>query len=499
MAESTSPKSTSGDFAKKVQRQLSRGKEKVLQRLGKSIETRDDHFEQLLQIFYDQQTDCNRIYKDLRNYINAVRDMREASRRLSQSLFDVYESDWVGEEDLGAIVEGEDLLWNDFEVKLLDQAVRTMECYVSQFPDVKEKVAKRGRKLVDYDCSLHHLEALQTAKKKDDVKINKAKEEMKAAKLVYDGINSELKEELPTLYETRVGCYVTVFSSLSNLRDTFYKELTTLNLDLQNVMKELQAQHPDKGFALRGLQRYGSLKRRSLMSPKAWKASFSEYHKNYNPRTVERHSFRSPDKPRSGTLSRESSLLGVSSRSSPEKALSESRELDAESCHSEKQNSEDLATGKPENDLEPGEAESQAKDEKDLKESDQKEEPKKDPPSESSSELNNSCDSESLELQLSAADNGQLHIEEEDESPVTSDPPKPNRLENGAVSSSDTGDLSIPHKVCFPNKPPLRLVITPLFQMCVSFFFRVLLQKNKTQKAQTYKVFSFINTYIYET
>lgn len=25
---------------------------------------------------------------------------------------------------------------------------------------------------------------------------------MKAAKLVYDGINSELKEELPTLYET---------------------------------------------------------------------------------------------------------------------------------------------------------------------------------------------------------------------------------------------------------------------------------------------------------
>lgn len=29
MAESTSPKGTSGDFAKKVQRQLSRGKEKV--------------------------------------------------------------------------------------------------------------------------------------------------------------------------------------------------------------------------------------------------------------------------------------------------------------------------------------------------------------------------------------------------------------------------------------------------------------------------------------
>lgn len=33
--------------------------------------------------------------------------------------------------------KGEDLLWNDYEVKLLDQAVRAMESYVSQFPDVK--------------------------------------------------------------------------------------------------------------------------------------------------------------------------------------------------------------------------------------------------------------------------------------------------------------------------------------------------------------------------
>lgn len=32
-------------------------------------------------------------------------DMREASRRLNQSLFDSYETDWAGEEDLGAIVE----------------------------------------------------------------------------------------------------------------------------------------------------------------------------------------------------------------------------------------------------------------------------------------------------------------------------------------------------------------------------------------------------------
>lgn len=34
-------------------------------------------------------------------------------------------------------IKGEDLLWNDYEVKLLDQAVRSMEFYVSQFPEVR--------------------------------------------------------------------------------------------------------------------------------------------------------------------------------------------------------------------------------------------------------------------------------------------------------------------------------------------------------------------------
>ncbi|KAM4571878.1 bridging integrator 2a [Fundulus diaphanus] len=453
MAESTSPKGSSGVFAKKVQRQLSRGKEKVMQRLGKSLETRDDHFERFLQMFNDQQADGNRIYKDLRNYINAIRDMREASRRLSQSLFDVYERDWAGEEDLGAIVEGEDLLWNDHEVKLLDQAVRTMESYVSQFPDVREKIAKRGRKLVDYDSSLHHLEALQTAKKRDDIKINKAKEEMKAAKTIYDGINSELKEELPVLYNSRIGCYVAVFSAVSNLRDIFYKEMSTLNLDLQCVIKELQAQHPDKVFAVRGLQRYGSLNRRTLMSPKAWKASFSDFHKVYNPRLSQRSSFRSPEKPRHSSLSRESSTFGLSSRSSTlERPLNESREVDTPSCSSENQSSvaqDDAVAGTSGKEPESGEGSSvQVEEEKSSKEIEDKKDGEKAPPSESSSELDNSCDSTSLELQLSAARSETLHIEEEDDTPATFDSPKANGLKNGDVAglNSDTKDLNIPHK-----------------------------------------------------
>lgn len=50
-----------------------------------------------------------------------------------------------------------------------------MENYVSQFSEVKERIAKRGRKLVDYDSARHHLEAVQNAKKKDETKMAKVR------------------------------------------------------------------------------------------------------------------------------------------------------------------------------------------------------------------------------------------------------------------------------------------------------------------------------------
>lgn len=91
--------------------------------------------------------------------------MHESSKRLSQTLKDIYEPDWHGVEDLtviievdqaffvasnswnlylpclhhltGLILQSEDLLWNDYEEKLSDQVVRTMENYTGQFQDVK--------------------------------------------------------------------------------------------------------------------------------------------------------------------------------------------------------------------------------------------------------------------------------------------------------------------------------------------------------------------------
>ncbi|XP_013363922.1 PREDICTED: bridging integrator 2 [Chinchilla lanigera] len=251
-----------GLFAKQVQKKFSRAQEKVLQKLGKTVETKDERFEQSAGNFYQQQAEGHKLYKDLKNFLSAVKVMHESSKRVSETLQEIYSSEWDGQEELKAIVGNNDLLWEDYEEKLADQALRTMENYVAQFSEIKERIAKRGRKLVDYDSARHHLEAVQNAKKKDEAKINKAEEEFNKAQLVFEDLNQELLEELPVLYNSRIGCYVTVFQNISNLRDVFYREMSKLNHSLYEVMSKLEKQHSNKVFVVKGMQ---SSSRRSLV------------------------------------------------------------------------------------------------------------------------------------------------------------------------------------------------------------------------------------------
>ncbi|XP_032732653.1 bridging integrator 2 isoform X3 [Lontra canadensis] len=250
-----------GLFAKQVQKKFSRAQEKVLQKLGKTVETKDERFEQSANNFYHQQAEGQKLYKDLKNFLSAVKVMHESSKRVSETLQEIYSSEWDGHEELKAIAGNNDLLWEDYEEKLADQALRTMENYVAQFSEIKERIAKRGRKLVDYDSARHHLEAVQNAKKKDEAKTAKAEEEFNKAQSVFEDLNQELLEELPVLYHSRIGCYVTIFQNISNLRDVFYREMSKLNHSLYEVMSKLEKQHSNKVFVVKGV----SSSRRSLV------------------------------------------------------------------------------------------------------------------------------------------------------------------------------------------------------------------------------------------
>uniref|UniRef100_W5KFQ3 Amphiphysin n=1 Tax=Astyanax mexicanus TaxID=7994 RepID=W5KFQ3_ASTMX len=224
----------------------------VLQKLGKADETKDEQFEQCVLNFKQQESEGSRLQREMKAYIAAVKAMQQASMNLTESLHEVYEPDWHGKDDVMSIGKSCDELWEDFHQKLVDSTIIALDTYLAQFPDIKIRVAKRSRKLIDYDSARHHLETLQTSTVRNEKKIAKAEEDLKKAQKVFDDLNVDLQDELPTLWDSRVGFYVTTFKSVSSLESKFHREISFLCHKLYEVMNKLAEQHPDKMFTIQG-------------------------------------------------------------------------------------------------------------------------------------------------------------------------------------------------------------------------------------------------------
>ncbi|KAM4727753.1 amphiphysin isoform 9-T9 [Anableps anableps] len=241
-----------GIFAKNVQKRLNRAQEKVLQKLGKADETKDEQFEQVVINFKRQESEGARLQREMKAYMSAIKGMQQASINLTQSLHEVYEPDWHGKDDIVTIGKDCDALWEDFHNKLVDSTLLNLDGYLQQFPDLKMRVAKRSRKLIDYDSARHQLESLQAAGMKNDRKVMKAEDELKKAQKVFDELNVGLQDELPTLWDRRVGFYISTFRCVTSLEAKFHREISLVCRELYEVMTKLGEQHSDKIFTIQG-------------------------------------------------------------------------------------------------------------------------------------------------------------------------------------------------------------------------------------------------------
>ncbi|XP_054603022.1 myc box-dependent-interacting protein 1 isoform X2 [Nothobranchius furzeri] len=269
---------TAGKVASNVQKKLTRAQEKVLQKLGKADETKDAAFEEWVINFNKQYAEGSKLQRDLRAYLEAVKAMHESSKNLQACLGDMYDQDWHGKNEVDSVLEDCDVLWTDYHQKLVDHALISMDTYLGQFPDIKARIAKRDRKLVDYDSARHNYAATHKTKKKDGgIKITKpstlleratpgwaqgilsahnlaqtslsksqAEEELERAQKVFEEINLDLQEELPSLWNSRVGFYVSTFQSLAGFEEKFHKEISRLDQDLYDVLVNLEKSDPNR-------------------------------------------------------------------------------------------------------------------------------------------------------------------------------------------------------------------------------------------------------------
>jgi len=223
-----------------------RAKEKILQNLGKSDKTTDEIFEDHLINFNTQQVNATRLHKDINNYLRCIRAMQTANKNLMDTLTDIYEKEWVGQDMLFVQAQNNEMLWADLAHKLTDQVVTPLNTYQAQFPEMRKKIDKRGRKLIDYDAERHTVQQMQNNPNRNEGKYVRAKEQMENAKRTYEVLNSELHDELPALFDSRILFLVTNMQTLFAAEEVFHSETSKVYSELESVVDKL-AKEVQKG------------------------------------------------------------------------------------------------------------------------------------------------------------------------------------------------------------------------------------------------------------
>ncbi|XP_070494747.1 myc box-dependent-interacting protein 1 isoform X2 [Chironomus tepperi] len=238
-----------------LRKYTARTKEKILQNLGKVDRTADEIFDEHLNNFQLQQSSANRLQKEFNNYIRCVRAVQVASKSLMEAITEVYEPTWSGSEALYAQASSIEVLWQDFSHKLGDQVLIPLNTYTAQFPEMRKKIDKRGRKLVDYDSQRHSFQNLQAnaAKRKDDVKLTKGREQLEEAKRTYELLNTELHDELPALFDSRILFLVTNLQTLFASEQMFHNEISKIYSELEAIVDKLATESQRGSYTLKKL------------------------------------------------------------------------------------------------------------------------------------------------------------------------------------------------------------------------------------------------------
>ena len=78
--------------------------------------------------------------------------MQTASKNLMETLSDIYEKEWVGQDMLYVQAQNHEMLWADLAHKLSDQVVIPLNTYQAQFPEMRVRSpAARSSGLTQFD------------------------------------------------------------------------------------------------------------------------------------------------------------------------------------------------------------------------------------------------------------------------------------------------------------------------------------------------------------
>lgn len=224
-----------------VSKKTRRAKERLMQNFGKADKTIDEMFEVYQLNYMRQQSTAQNLQKHLKHYLTCLHQLREASKALNACLVELHEKDWPKHETFENNAHEANHIDEDLEETIKESVMVPLEQYLGQFSEMRDKISKRGRKLVDFDSKRHSFETLQQSQqgKPSDTKLMKNRDQLDEARRVYETLNNELHEELPALYDNRLPFLITIFQRFFASHIAYHSDHLTLSKGYIGSVEEL--------------------------------------------------------------------------------------------------------------------------------------------------------------------------------------------------------------------------------------------------------------------
>ncbi|KIY70610.1 BAR-domain-containing protein [Cylindrobasidium torrendii FP15055 ss-10] len=203
----------------------------LMQKTGQIERTIDREFTDEEAKYRTFEKECQALQKDGKGYWDAMRAMTAAQARIAETLETFYgaadktsEGAMAGHAYKRAVEDLDGTFGRELDVPYRTAISEPLGKMCAYFPVINEHIAKRNKKLLDYDASRSRLRKLIDKPSEDPNKLPRAQQENDEAKEVFDLLNDQLIGELPQLLDLRVPYFDPSFEAMIRMQSKFAEE-----------------------------------------------------------------------------------------------------------------------------------------------------------------------------------------------------------------------------------------------------------------------------------
>ncbi|KAF8197876.1 hypothetical protein BJ912DRAFT_48002 [Pholiota molesta] len=203
----------------------------LLQKTGQIERTVDREFadeEAKYRIF---EKECQALQKDSKAYWDAMKAMTSAQSRIAETLETFYgaadrssEGAMAGHAYKRSVDDLDTTFSRELDVPFRTTISEPLGKMCAYYPVINEHIAKRNKKLLDYDSARSKLRKLIDKPSEDPTKLPRAQQENDECKEMFDMLNDQLIAELPQLLDLRVPYFDPSFEAMIRMQAKFAEE-----------------------------------------------------------------------------------------------------------------------------------------------------------------------------------------------------------------------------------------------------------------------------------